>query len=75
MSAISSLSVGCRNIALLLSFEKYSEKMFIWVFYASFGSFSYRGKVIIKDVSNIGIGYSIAIIKGQSSWYTGCYSF
>ena len=31
-----------------------------------FYSFSYRGKVIIKGVSNIiGFGYSITIIKGE----------
>ena len=36
-----------------------------------FCSFSYRGKIIIKGVSNIiGIGYSITIIKGQYSWST-----
>ena len=41
-----------------------------------FCSFSYRGKIIIKGVSNIvGIGYSFAIIKGEYSWYVGCYSF
>ena len=41
-----------------------------------FCSFSYRGKVIIKGISNIiRIGYGITIIKGQDSWYTGCYSF
>ena len=46
------------------------------IFYAFLCSFSYRGKVIIKGVSNIiGIGYSITIIKGQYSWYIGCYSF
>ena len=42
-----------------------------------FGSLSCIGKVIIiKGVSNtIGIGYCLTIIKGQYSWYTGCYSF
>ena len=46
------------------------------IFYAFLCSFSYRGKVIIKGVSNIiGIGYSIIIIKGQYSWYIECYSF
>ena len=67
MLTISSLSVGCRNNVLILLLER---------FYALFCSFSYRGKVIIKGVSNIiGIGYSIIIIKGQYSWYIGCYSF
>ena len=62
MLVISFLSEGCRNIVLLLSFERFS--------------FSYRGKVIIKGVSNIiSIGYSITIIKEQYSWYTGCYIF
>ena len=46
------------------------------IFYAFLCSFSYKGKVIIKGVSNIiGVGSSITIIKGQYSWYTGCYSF
>ena len=35
MIAISSLSVGCRNIVLLVSFERI-WKMFIWIFYAFF---------------------------------------
>ena len=38
-----------------------------------FHSFSYRDKVIIKGISNnIGIGYSITIIKGEYCWYIGC---
>ena len=57
--AISSLSVGCRNIVPSLSFER-----FMGVFYAFLYRLSYRDKVIIKGVSNIiGIGYSITIIK------------
>ena len=50
-------------------------KMFMWVFYAFFLSFSYRGKVIIKGIHNIGIGYDITIIKGEYGRYMGCYSF
>ena len=51
-------------------------KMFMWIFYAVFGSFNYSGKVIVKGVSNIiGIAYSITIIKEQYSWYIGYYSF
>ena len=34
MLAIPSLSVGCRNNVLLLSFERW--KMFMWIFYAFF---------------------------------------
>ena len=50
--------------------------MIMWIFYAFFRSFSYKGKVIIKDVSNIiEIGYSITIIKGDYGRYTDGYSF
>ena len=67
MLAISSLAVGCRSIVLLLSFERYPEKCLREYFiYACFCSISYRGKVIIKGVSNIiGIGYSISIFMGH----------
>ena len=42
-------------------------KMFMWIF-CFFCSFSYRGKVIIKGVSNIiEIGYSITLIKSRES--------
>ena len=35
-----------------------------------------ESKVIIKDVSNIiEIGYSIAIVKEEYSWYTASNSF
>ena len=44
MLAISSLSVGCRNIVLLVSFEKLSEKC-LCEYFMLFCSFSYRGKV------------------------------
>ena len=38
--------------------------------------YSYRGKVIIKDICNItGIGYSINTIKGKYVRFTGCNSF
>ena len=41
-----------------------------------FYSFSYRGKVIIKGVSNaIEVGHSITLIKGEYNCYTGCCSF
>ena len=76
MLTISSLSVGCRNNVLILSLERQSEKCLCEYFMLFFCSFSYRGKVIIKGVSSIiGIGYSITIIKGHYSCYTGCYSF
>ena len=75
MLVISSLSVGCGNIVLSLSFERLS-KMFMLIFYAFFCSFSCGSKVIIKNVSNIiGIGYGITIIKGDYNWFNGCYSF
>ena len=42
--------------------------MFMCVIFMLFYSFSYRGTVIIKGVSNIiGIGYSITIIKREST--------
>ena len=71
MLVISSLSVGCRDIVLSLSFET------VWkMFMCFFCSFSYRGKVTIKSVSNIvGIGYSITVITREYSWYTECYNF
>ena len=66
MLAISSLSVGCRNIALSLSFESL-KNTYVNIF-CFFCSFSYRDKVIIKGISNItGIGYGITIIKGEYS--------
>ena len=35
-----------------------------------------ESKIIIKDVSNIiEIGYNIAIVKEEYSWYTGSNSF
>ena len=52
MLAISSLSVGCRNIVLLVSFERSLKNVYEFFFF--FCSFSYRGK------------YSIIIIKGES---------
>ena len=49
-------------------------KVFMWIFYAFFRSFSYRDKVIIKGIcNNIGTGYSMTIIKGEHGRYTGCY--
>ena len=55
---------------------KMAWKIFMWIFYAFFRSFSYRGKVIIKGFRNIiGIGYSITIIKGHYGRYMRCYSF
>ena len=71
MLAISSLSVGWRNILLLVSFEKCLCEYFMFFFL----SFSYRGEVIIKGIHNIGIGYDITIIKGEYGRYMGCYSF
>ena len=66
MLAISSLSVGCRNIVLSVSFESL-ENVYKYIL-CFFCSFSYRGKVIIKGVCNIiGIGYSITIIKREST--------
>ena len=66
---------NCRKNVLLLSFERLSEKC-LCEYFMFFCSFMYRGKIIIKGVSNIiRIGYSITIIKGEYSWYTGCYSF
>ena len=51
-------------------------KMFMWIYYALFRCFSYRDKVINKDIHNIIVnGYTITIIKGEYSIYTGCYSF
>ena len=71
------LSVGCGNIILLLprtrnviisNDELHVSLKNIYVFYASFGSFSYRGKVTIKGVSNIIVtGYSMSIFTGQYS--------
>ena len=50
-------------------------KMFMWIFFAFFRTFSYRGKVIIKGICNIiGVDYCIDIIKGEYSWYTRYYS-
>ena len=47
--------------------------MFMRIFYAFLRSLSYRGKVIIKGISNIiRIRY---IIKGEYSWHSGYYSF
>ena len=69
MLGISSSSVGCRSIVLLLSFERKSGKC-LCEYLCFLCSFSYRDKIIIKDVSNIiGIGYSITTIKGKNSWY------
>ena len=34
--AISSLSVGCRNIVLLLSFERYLKNVYVNIFFCSF---------------------------------------
>ena len=69
------LSVGCRNIVLSLSFAKQSENVYVNIL-CPFCCFSCRCKVIIKCVSNtIWIFYSITIIKGECSWYTGSYIF
>ena len=74
MLAVSSFSVGCRNIVLQRSFERYYEKC-LCEYFMLFSQF-HRGKVTIKGVSSImGIVYSITIIKEKYSWYTGCYSF
>ena len=71
--AISSLSLGFR---LHYHFDLKCLKNVYANISCFFCSFTYRGKVIIKGVSNIiGIGYSITIVKGEYSWYTGCYSF
>ena len=73
MLAISSLSVRCRNIVLLLSFENL-ENVYMNILCSSC-SFSYKGQVIIKGVGNIiGIGYSIIIISREYSWHTGWYN-
>ena len=51
------------------------EKLYVNIL-CFFHSFSYRGKLVIKVVSNIiGNGYSITIIKGEYIYYAGCYSF
>ena len=64
MLAISSLSVVCRNIVYDYFHLKDSLKNVYVNILCFFCSFSYRGKVIIKGVSNtIGIDYSITIIK------------
>ena len=74
MSAISSLSVGYRNIVLLVSFKRLSEKC-LCEYFMLFFIVNYRGKVTIKNIRNIiGIGYSIPIIKGEYHRYMGCYS-
>ena len=65
MLVISSLSVGYRNLVLLVSFERQTEKCLSEYFMLFFCSFGYRGKVIIKVIwSIIGIGCSITIITG-----------
>ena len=75
MLAISYLSVGCRNIVLLLQFERKSEKC-LCEYFMLFCSFSYKDKAIFKGIHNIiGIGYSITLIKGGYGRYTGWYSF
>ena len=74
MLAISSLSVVCSNIVLLVSFERYSEKCYVNIL-CFFCSLSHRGKVIVKGIRNIEIGYSITFIKGEYPRYMGCYSF
>ena len=68
MLAISSLSLGCKIIALV-SFDSL-KNVYVNIL-CFFCSFSCRGRVIIKDIYNIiGIGYSIIIIKRQdnSTW-------
>ena len=87
MLAISSLSIGCRNIVLQFSFPK-SEKLNnkTWkkiirkcekcLCQNFMGFFSNICKVILKGVSNtIETGYSITIIKREYSWYNRGYSF
>ena len=72
MLAISSLSVGCRNYVLLVSFERCLYEYFMLIC----RSFSYRGKVFIKGIRNIiEIACSITIIKGGYCRCMGCYSF
>ena len=73
--AISSLSVGCRDILLLVSFERFLKEL-AFERIAFFCSFRYRGKLIIKGIHNIiGIGYNNTIIKGEYDRYMRCYSF
>ena len=55
--AISSLSVGCRNIVVLLLFDSLKNAHVSILCF--FRSFSYRGKVIIKGVRNISQGLVI----------------
>ena len=62
--AISSLSVGCRNIVLSLSYDSL-KNVYVNIL-GFFFSFRYIEKLIVKDVSNIiEISYSIAIIKRE----------
>ena len=74
--AISSLSVGCRDILLLVSFERFLKELAFEriAFFVVLGI--YRGKLIIKGIHNIiEIGYNITIIKGEYDRYMRCYSF
>ena len=70
-----SLSVGCRNIMLLVSVERQSEKKlceYFMLFVVSNG----RGKTIIRDICNIiGVGCIITIIKEVQGRHNGCYNF
>ena len=75
MLDISSLSLDFRNSVLPLSFETQSEKrLFEYLYF--FSQFHLQRQSNIKGISNPqGIAHSITIIKGEGSWYTGCYSF
>ena len=75
MLAIFSLSGSSRNIVLLISFKRQSEKCLCEDF-MFFYSFIYREKVTIKGICKIiKIGYSITIFKGKYRQYTRCYGF
>ena len=69
MLAISSLSVGCRNIVPTLSLQVCPKNVYVnilWAFFVVSAIDAVCIKVIIKDASSIiGIGYSINIINGQ----------
>ena len=65
-----------QKYCVIIFIRKIIWKMFMGIFYVFFHSFSYRGKITIKGVSNIiGSRYSITIIKEEYSWYIRCYSF
>ena len=75
MLAISSLSVGFEIVHYHFYLKDSLEKVYVNIL-SFFCSFSYIGKISIKDVRNIiATGYGITIIKGELSLYTVCYSF